>query len=572
MPETLPNTPTAGPAAPGLPAVPRSGVLTARLDALRTRFLWVETGKGVALAIIVCLELLALFMFLDWLIDFPWSVRLVLFFLQFGIFNYLLYRFVFHPRFRPPDDEELALQVERAFPELRSRLISSIQFAKPGALSPGASVGLAHSTVEQTEAATAALDFPSIISTETLQRLGIIAGLVLLFGTSGFLASRVVSVDLLRRAFLSDVAVPRKTRIDWVTGDITVGRGDALRLEAVASGIIPERGQVRLRQADKPEQSFDLERDSAQHSRFVRLLDNVQEDFGYRLRINDAVSPDYTVRVVPRPSVNQLECEQIPPAYTGLKPGRRSPGDLTVLAGSKLRFSALATQPLRSAALRLVGLQSTQALVLSAERPLELKGEIQIPRKGLSGFAFDLLDTVGMRSKEGTVYRVDILPDKTPVTKLTWPERKEELITRLATLVIGLDVSDDFGLARLALKYRITSVEGGAEQQVELNLEATPVKAAKRRFHWKIGDFQPPLVEGSIIEYWIEAQDNNDVTGPGIGTSEHQVARVVSDNEKRADLLNRAGDSIGVLGDVTADQEKLNRTLGTLILEKTGAR
>jgi len=50
--------------------------------------------------------------------------------------------------------------------------------------------------------------------------------------------------------------------------------------------------------------------------------------------------------------------------------------------------------------------------------------------------------------------------------------------------------------------------------------------------------------------------------------TEHQLLRVVSENEKRADLLNRAGDFIGTIGDVAGDQEKLNFTLGTLIYER----
>jgi hypothetical protein len=278
------------------------------------------------------------------------------------------------------------------------------------------------------------------------------------------------------------------------------------------------------------------------------------------------------VTVVPRPSVNPPECEQIPPAYTGLKPMHRAPGDLSLLAGSRLRFHATATKDVRSASLRLIGLNDRTPLPIDPAHPRDLTGEIAIPAKGLTGFAFDLQDTQGMTSGEGTIYRVDIVPDRPPQTRITWPERKEELITRLATVIVGLDVADDFAVQHVALKYKVNTLEGGAEKALELALDNSGTNRVRRRFEWKIGGFQPPLQEGSVVEFWIEAQDNNNVTGPGIGVSEHQVARVVSENEKRADLLNRAGDSIGALGDITADQEKLNRSLGTLILERTGAR
>ena len=108
-------------------SVPASPTLQAKLAALRARHLGVLAGTGLALAIIICLELLALLMFADWWLDFPWTVRLLLFLVQFGIFNWILFQFVFHPYFRPPDDETLALQVEKTHPELKSRLISSEQ-------------------------------------------------------------------------------------------------------------------------------------------------------------------------------------------------------------------------------------------------------------------------------------------------------------------------------------------------------------------------------------------------------------------------------------------------------------
>ena len=70
----------------------------------------------------------------------------------------------------------------------------------------------------------------------------------------------------------------------------------------------------------------------------------------------------------------------------------------------------------------------------------------------------------------------------------------------------------------------------------------------------------------------MEVEDNNNVTGPGIGRTDHQLAKVVSEAEKRADLLNRAGDYLGTISDVASDQEKANRNLGTLIRQKAGIK
>ena len=94
----------------------------------------------------------------------------------------------------------------------------------------------------------------------------------------------------------------------------------------------------------------------------------------------------------------------------------------------------------------------------------------------------------------------------------------------------------------------------------------------KRRYEWKISDVLPGLPEGSVVEYWLEAEDNNNVTGPGLGSSDRQLIKIVSEAEKRADLLNRASDYLGSISDVVNDQEKLNRNLGVIIRAKAELR
>jgi len=183
-----------------------------------------------------------------------------------------------------------------------------------------------------------------------------------------------------------------------------------------------------------------------------------------------------------------------------------------------------------------------------------------------------MLDTDHMESRDSAVYRVDVLPDKIPVARLTYPERKEELVTRVATLLVGFDAADDFRIAKVRLKYKADTFAAGAEKALELELGGEQPARLRRRYEWRLPETLPGILEGSTIEYWIEVEDNNNATGPGIGSTDHQLAKVVSDAEKRADLLNRAGDYLSSISDVAADQEKLNQSLGRIIREKAGLR
>jgi hypothetical protein len=295
----------------------------------------------------------------------------------------------------------------------------------------------------------------------------------------------------------------------------------------------------------------------------------VQESFNYLAQINDGLSKTYRVEVIPRPTIATIQCEQIYPPYTKLGTVKRALGDLSLLAGSRLILKAKATRDLQRASVKMAGLDQEVPMQINPQDAKELSAEIQIPAKGLNGFSIDMLDTQNMASRDTAVYRVDVIPDKVPAAKITYPDRKEELITKHATLIIGFEIADDFQISKARIRYKIGSEERVEQSAIELDLAGESPQRLRRRHEWKMSALNPLLPEGTNIEFWVEAEDNNDVTGPGIGSSEHHIAKVVSEDEKRADLLNRAGDYLGSIGDVVTDQEKLNQSLGALILEKT---
>ena len=548
------------------PVIAPSALLAAKLAGVRRKHVGVTAGTGAGMAVGVLIILLAAAMLGDWWLDFPLAVRAVTLALTLGLTGFIVWRFVVRPIRHQPDDDVVALRVERARPQFRSRLISSIQFSRPGALPPGAAVSLARMTIAETEELAAPLDFTEIIPTRELKKVSAWAVAVLALGLFAFTYGGEVSRDLLKRAFLSSTLVPRHTRVEVLTGDTRIGLGDSIRIEARARGVVPQAGKLIVKTSGKRTLEYSMEKDA--DGKFARALENVQQPFDYTVRLNDGVSQTHHVTVVPRPTTASIQCEQTFPAYVGLPKTKRALGDLTLLAGSKLSLAVTATRDLKSAHLHLTGLSNNVPMLISAQNPRELRGEFPIPAKGLTGFSIEMLDTDGMASRDSAVYRIDVIPDRAPKVKIVYPDRREELVTRQAVQPIGFEATDDFRIALARLRYRVGESEDAEIKTIELDLGTNAVKDLKNRYEWSIRDFQPPLAEGTRIEFWIEMQDNNDVTGPGLGATEHQLLRVVSESEKRADLLNRAGDFLGTISDVTGDQEKLNFTLGTLIYER----
>ena len=247
---------------------------------------------------------------------------------------------------------------------------------------------------------------------------------------------------------------------------------------------------------------------------------------------------------------------------------RRAPTDLTLLAGSRLQLTIRANKEIATAALRLAGLNTDAPLTVSPTDKHRLTGEINIPQTGLTGFTVQLRDTDGLTAKELALYRIDIVPDKPPTVAITFPERKEELATARAKIILGIEANDDFGVAKLVLHYRSQAVQNGVEQAVELDLAGETPRTLHRRHEWDLAKVTETLPADATIEYWLEAQDTNDVTGPGVTMTEHYWLKIVSEDDKRVDLMNRLDDYLGALGSVAEDEEHLSQSLGALIFSK----
>ncbi|MEO6789051.1 MAG: DUF4175 family protein, partial [Chthoniobacteraceae bacterium] len=234
-----------------------------------------------------------------------------------------------------------------------------------------------------------------------------------------------------------------------------------------------------------------------------------------------------------------------------------------------------ATTPLRSATLRLTGVDPAKTIrsaPLTADSSGEWTGVAEIPAKDVAGMAFHLTDTEGVESRSMAVHRIEVVPDQPPTIRILLPARREELLTQNATLLLGFEAKDDFGVAKVLLHYAVNWTEGAPHKTVELDLGGEQPKMLTRRFEWKIARITPAPVENDTIDFWLEARDANDVTRPGITVMpEHWQARIVSDEEKRAELANRLNDTLQGLDTVRQSQEDLATRLGDLIREKPAA-
>lgn len=355
-------------------------------------------------------------------------------------------------------------------------------------------------------------------------------------------------------------------------------------LEAQARGIIPSHGRVTLTDDAGHIQEIDIDREKDSRDKFSLEVKSVEHPFTYSITLNDGDAGPYEIKTVPRPNVTSIDCVQVYPPYTGLPDIKRTVGNLALLAGSKLNIHAVTNGKVVQAAIKLAGVDRTLPLTIGGADGTELTGEIDIPADKLSGFSIQLTNVAGVTSGDETQYRIDLIPDHPPAIQITEPERLQELYTLKAKPKMAFTATDDYGVAKVTLCYRFvhenddaTATEAGITDadtpapapvpptRVPMDIGAGHLLSYNGTYVLDLSALKPPVTEGMTIEYWMEAEDANTVTGPGVGASEHHVIRVVSEAEKKAEVMNRMDDALSVVNELQDHESKINQNLGDAI-------
>ena len=536
-----------------------------KLAAVGRKLVRVEVIRRLAIALSVTVVALVLVLAVDWLADLSMDVRGAILAGLATLGGLLLCHAVAAFFTQRRDEESLALMVEHDQPDFRSRLIASVQFVRGKATIPDQGAqAMVERLVQDTESYAAPLALTEAVKTGPLKRALLVLFLLGALAVAGYLAGGGITRDLLKRAFLTDVPVPRATRVVWTSGDFKTGIGDTVTIEAQADGYEPERGTLRTRYASGRKQIVPMEAMENSPGGYAATIENVQESFTYVAAIHDGRSERKAVRALPRPRVMELTGRQSYPDYTNLPPSDHQPGEFLLFPGSRLELIITSSQPLKKGSVRLLGRDGIVDSEVDGVDPRILHARFTAPDEDLTGFTVELLDAEEMASRDGIVYRVEILSDEPPRVRIAKPSRRRELATPQARVLLAYEAEDRFGIERVALHYAVLVDEKpGVIHQIDLPIAETGAKKVTESFDWDLGDIELLVAVGDEIQFWIEAYDQNADTAAG--KSATRILKVVTAREKRDDLLSRVGDSLGRVDQATDDQERLNAVLAEWI-------
>ncbi len=551
-------------------SIPQNTIRVLRNKLARTRLsiLAVELARRIAITFSVLVTLLTSLLFLDLLADLDIQTRSLLLFSIITLTAILTIWSLFSLITKWKNDETLALEIERKNKDFDSRLISSIQFAKRQAAFPeNAPMSMIHNMILETKDASKKFNFLKIVNPKALTRATLIFFVIII--TSGiWVYSEKDNIPILvKRALGEQIEIPRDTTIIEEPNISKVGIGDNIQMTfKVKSKKTSElKANLNIEYNSGRNVKVSLERTEKEPDTYTGTIEDVPESFSFDAQIDDAKTKTLTVTAIERPTIKNISATQVYPEFTKQSPTNHVPGDFTFFPGSEVTINIESSKELDSGNLKFLGLDNQMPLSVNEANKKEGLAKIKIPSQSLSGFSVSLTDSDEMDSKNNAIYKISLLTDLPPEIRITYPKRSEELVTRKATLLIKYEAIDRFGVNSINLKYKR---EENEIVTIPLMKEESSKKQISDSYEWNLGSLKTGLSEGDQIEYWLEASDQN-ISGLNISSSEKLSLKVVTPEEKRADLLGRTSDALGSVDEATNDQENLNKDLESIIRKNT---
>jgi len=390
------------------------------------------------------------------------GLRVICLLVVLAVVGWSCYRFLYLPLFVRLRDVDLALKLQRRFPGMEDRLVSSVEFLQQSEDDPTTgSAALRRAVIAQTTARTERIDFSEVINARPTLCAAMASGAICLVAAILLVLDPVssqIAVARLANPFGS-TAWPRNNHLRLVERVERVGRGQAFEVEVedTYGAKLPPDGRVHYR-FENPDGSVAAEMDLMQPagSRLAARRDNVVRPFSYRITGgDDRTMPWIAVRVVEPPAIESLLIRLIPPAYTGW-PAERAEQNIRALIGTQMELVGKATKPLRSAELWFEGGRRFPARIESdglrfsvgnnpaGERPV-------IERSG--SYRLELTDREGLNGRGDEGGEVRAVADAPPTVTIERPAGNL-FVTPKAVVPLTVAAKDDLAIARIDLVFR----------------------------------------------------------------------------------------------------------------------
>lgn len=438
-------------------------LLSSQLQRLRRRLL--VHGLGAVIAIPVAAVLL--FFVLDRTLRLPAPIRVFHTMAVLGLLAAAAWWFVRRPLRQRLQDVDVAVLIERVFPELHQQLVSAVQLEamlQQGQLR-NQSPAMVERVITTAEATSQQLPLHRVLDARATVRIWAAAAGLMTVVIAGTALAPDTAWAFFRRQLGLDVPYPKATNLVVELppdgGDIkrrdlqgrvelTISSGAALHVSVLANGTVPE--EVFLDVTGQSGETRSLGMSKRPGGRFRYVFHRLQGGFSFHARGGDDDTGDKVVhvRTVLPPLVGEITAKLTPPAYTRRPEIVQKGGAIEGLTGSEVQLDVTATAAVQSA--ELVFLESGRRLVLKPVAIQDDSAKAQLLRaafrlENTDRYQVELVGDNGLKSPNPGTYPVAALQDYAPVGRWLQPDEEYGLmLLPEAVLALRIDAQDDYGL------------------------------------------------------------------------------------------------------------------------------
>ena len=492
--------------------------------------------------------------------------------------------------------ETLSGNVGRTFPDIRDKLLNAIQlFSLRKDNKEQYSEELISDAMTRTGDSFGSYDFNKSVDYCLLRRQARILGVFMSVFIAMFLFTAGTVNNAAVRVFqpTKEFAEPASFSLDVLPGDTEIIRNESVTIRVNINGNVPNSLKLyQKRESIGEYESFEMIKTGEKS--FTFLIDNVKESFEYFVRGNDRSglflnryidSGVYNLKVIYRPAVRilKLHLEYPPYSQMGSMYLEDNVGNVSALNGTEVQLSVSLNKPVKSAFLKFTGAEPVPMTVngLTAETGFTVSEN--------SRYTIQLADEDNITNIDPIEYRVTALDDAYPFIQLAIPGEDMDL-TEDKQVLLGMGISDDFGLSRLRLGYRrvgpgedntnpsqpgdreelLDSGTGNVEgiltldkfTYLDIPLDNRQGLVQDIYFFWDLKNQQ--IFPEDRIEYFTEVYDNDRISGPKVSRTKVFTLRLPSLDElfsRAFDVQEKQEES---LSEIIEDSEELHQTLKEL--------
>jgi len=464
-------------------------------------------------------------------------------------------------------DEDLALMVERAFPAIDNGLINAVRLAKEEwVASPGMVAAGMWETLRRAEGWDAAL----AVDRRRVKLLAVgAAGLATcVLAMVALMPGRVANAARRLLAPGANVAKVGSVKILSVEPGDRVGKdalvsGETLAVEVKTEPIGLREIEGVLSYREKPGEPLKSHRlRMVSNEGFRAEVREVKTGLEYQARVGDSASRFYRVEVVEPPAVTGIEIEYVYPAYTGEEPKtvKDSDGTVRAVAGTEFGMRVSSSRGLEKAFLRLDEQEEAPLSPEPGGKWARLAKRMKIERD--RSYTIHLKDESGFENRDPVQRHIKAVPDAKPTVTIAQPG-KDEVVAPGDRMALVARASDDYGLGKAALMGRLRRNNEEGKDAVIYEWPQVPEgKKVVLSWDWI---FDPKSYQsGDVVRYYIIVEDNNSVTGPGVGKSSEFEVRVRDPEKVKQEQAEKYDSWQAELEKVLREQTELRRETGRL--------